>query len=209
MTAISLTRNPPSTSSIALRAAAFIGMVSVAGALALGTGSRPVQAGDPTQGNAACGAWDAAAIETLISLVRGKDDAQLRMLGDAVFRVRRARRNCEAGWTRLACQDYRAIVHTMPGSTALAETNIICASLVTAASGATLPASLATEQSASRRQVPAVANDCEQAVAAYAPDGAMENPGGDPYGFYVFNRAPSVAVEAPGPCTPNTFAQAD
>ncbi|HEX2217100.1 MAG TPA: hypothetical protein VHG27_10485, partial [Xanthobacteraceae bacterium] len=49
-----------------------------------------------------------------VRLVRGKKDADLRQIADAVFRIRRARRNCEAGWRTLACRDYRAVVRTAP-----------------------------------------------------------------------------------------------
>ena len=61
--------------------------------------------------DAACAYWDDAARDSLASLVRGKHDADLRMVGDAVFRMRRARRNCHMGWVNLACLDYYAVIH--------------------------------------------------------------------------------------------------
>jgi hypothetical protein len=68
--------------------------------------------GDASQSRnrqAACAQWDDAAGEAIVRLVQSKSDADLRKLGDAVFRMRRARRNCSAGWFRLACLDYGAI----------------------------------------------------------------------------------------------------
>jgi hypothetical protein len=68
--------------------------------------------------SAPCAAWDDAASEAIVDLVRARRDADLRLVGDAVFRMRRARRNCHMGWTRLACLDYQAIIN---GAPALAE----------------------------------------------------------------------------------------
>jgi hypothetical protein len=59
----------------------------------------------------ACAHWDEAATDALVGLVRGKQDSDLRLVGDAVFRMRRARRNCHTGWIRLACLDYYAVIH--------------------------------------------------------------------------------------------------
>lgn len=57
----------------------------------------------------ACAGWDATARETIAVLVRQPGDAALRQVGDVVFRLRRARRNCAQGWLKVACQDYQAI----------------------------------------------------------------------------------------------------
>jgi hypothetical protein len=57
----------------------------------------------------ACATWDATARETIAALVRQPGDAALRQVGDVVFRLRRARRNCAQGWLKIACQDYLAI----------------------------------------------------------------------------------------------------
>ena len=48
-------------------------------------------------------------------LVKSTRDADLVQVNDAVFRIRRARRNCEAGWVALACQDYHAVAAGIPG----------------------------------------------------------------------------------------------
>jgi hypothetical protein len=58
----------------------------------------------------ACENWDEAARHALARLVHDRSDLAARQLGDSLFRLRRARRNCEAGWVTLACSDYRAIV---------------------------------------------------------------------------------------------------
>jgi hypothetical protein len=42
----------------------------------------------------------------------------LRQLADAIFRLRRARRNCAEGWVGIACRDYQAILRLAPGSAA-------------------------------------------------------------------------------------------
>ncbi len=58
----------------------------------------------------ACTHWDEMAANVVGRLVHESADASLRQAGDALFRLRRARRNCRAGWLALSCQDYHAIV---------------------------------------------------------------------------------------------------
>lgn len=59
----------------------------------------------------ACAQWDGLARESIALRVQnGKRDVDLRQVGDAIFRLRRARRNCDAGWTMLACRDYLAVM---------------------------------------------------------------------------------------------------
>jgi hypothetical protein len=58
-----------------------------------------------------CGDWEPGASEAVGVLVRDPSDATARQASDALFRLRRARRNCRAGWIGLACQDYQAIIH--------------------------------------------------------------------------------------------------
>jgi hypothetical protein len=66
----------------------------------------------------ACAHWDELASEAIVRLVQqGKHDAELRQVSDAVFRMRRARRNCQMNWVGLACHDYHAIVQGVPGIT--------------------------------------------------------------------------------------------
>jgi hypothetical protein len=64
---------------------------------------------------AICAGWDHAAGGAIATLVRGDRDADLRRTSDAVFYMRRARRNCEAGWVNLACGDYHAILRMAKG----------------------------------------------------------------------------------------------
>lgn len=63
----------------------------------------------------ACMQWHLAAGAVVSRLVQSARDADLAQVGDSVFRMRRARRNCEAGWVTLACQDYHAVVASTPG----------------------------------------------------------------------------------------------
>ena len=66
-----------------------------------------------------CVRWDDLASEAIAGFVHdGKRDADLQRASDAIFRLRRARRNCNAGWVTLACQDYQVIIQRVPGFTA-------------------------------------------------------------------------------------------
>lgn len=62
-----------------------------------------------------CMQWHLAAGAVVSRLVQSTRDADLVQVNDSVFRMRRARRNCEAGWVTLACQDYHAVVASTPG----------------------------------------------------------------------------------------------
>ena len=62
-----------------------------------------------------CLQWHLAAGAAVSKLVKSTRDADLLQVNDAVFRIRRARRNCEAGWVTLACQDYHAVAAGIPG----------------------------------------------------------------------------------------------
>jgi Zn-dependent protease with chaperone function len=63
----------------------------------------------------ACARWDEAASDALARLVHDRNDVAARQLGDALFRLRRARKNCSLGWLVVACQDYRAILDSAGG----------------------------------------------------------------------------------------------
>jgi hypothetical protein len=63
----------------------------------------------------ACMQWHLAAGAVVSRLVQSTRDADLVQVNDSVFRMRRARRNCEAGWVTLACQDYHAVAAGAPG----------------------------------------------------------------------------------------------
>jgi hypothetical protein len=65
--------------------------------------------------NPTCEPWDTAASSAVARLVADTSDAAARQLGDSVFRLRRARKNCRVGWINLACQDYRALIRDTAG----------------------------------------------------------------------------------------------
>jgi hypothetical protein len=54
----------------------------------------------------ACEAWDAAASAALKELIADRSEIAAAQLGDAVFRLRRARKNCRHQWLNLARLDY-------------------------------------------------------------------------------------------------------
>ena len=103
-------------STVAYASIGFL-VIAVAAAVALferGAG----RAGAPI--DVACEPWDSVASDAVARLVADSSDAAARQLGDAVFRLRRARKNCRLGWVGLACQDYRAV---MAGTAGAALTN--------------------------------------------------------------------------------------
>jgi hypothetical protein len=65
----------------------------------------------------ACMQWHLAAGAVAARLIQSTRDADLLLVGDSIFRMRRARRNCETGWVALACQDYQAVAAGVPGQT--------------------------------------------------------------------------------------------
>ena len=64
-----------------------------------------------------CMQWHLAAGAVVSRLVQSTRDSDLLQVNDSVFRMRRARRNCETGWVTLACQDYHAVAASLPGYT--------------------------------------------------------------------------------------------
>ena len=80
-------------------------------------GGVPSDAGDAEKQKLArvCMQWHLAAGSVVSRLVQSTRDADLVQVNDSVFRMRRARRNCEAGWATLACQDYHAVAAMTPG----------------------------------------------------------------------------------------------
>jgi len=79
--------------------------------------SATAEGGDAEQQKFArtCLQWHLAAGAVVSRLVQSTRDADLVQVGDAVFRMRRARRNCDSGWVTLACQDYHSVVAGTPG----------------------------------------------------------------------------------------------
>jgi len=62
-----------------------------------------------------CVRWHQAASAAVARLVESTRDSDLRQVNDAIFRMRRALRNCEEGWFSLACQDYHWVARNLPG----------------------------------------------------------------------------------------------
>jgi len=79
---------------------------------------------DPT-----CIAWDTRASEAIVSFVQGsRQDINLKHVSDMIAQMRRARRNCQLGWSHLACEDYRTIVHGALGPRS--DTSLECRSTI-------------------------------------------------------------------------------
>lgn len=96
-------------------AVCFIAIISV---LALVTLQRPFDGEAAAQERPRaqpCAQWDEMAGAAIVQRVREQLD--LKELGDAIFRMRRARRSCDSGWFWLACEDYQAIIDGAPGPT--------------------------------------------------------------------------------------------
>lgn len=72
-----------------------------------------------------CMQWHQAASEVVARLAQSTRDSDLRQANDAIFRMRRARRNCEEGWFALACQDYYSIARNMGGYPAIHEVSLL------------------------------------------------------------------------------------
>jgi len=56
-----------------------------------------------------CATWDRAASARVAQLVGDSSEPAQALLGDALFRLKRARSHCRNGWTMLARQDYGAL----------------------------------------------------------------------------------------------------
>src|SRR5262245_8225170 len=103
------TAHMPTTRRSVARAARRGWLVLAAGGLALmatGTVPHAPQATLSPQ----CAAWDAAASTTLAGLIADQSDVAEARLGDALFRLRRARRNCRHDFVGLARLDYDALI---------------------------------------------------------------------------------------------------
>ena len=85
--------------------------------IALRSSATSADDGDAERHNLAraCMQWHLAAGAVVSRLVQSTRDADLVRVSDSVFRMRRARRNCEAGWVTLACQDYHSVAASVPG----------------------------------------------------------------------------------------------
>jgi hypothetical protein len=98
-----------------LTALAVIVMLVSALSLRSGTTTLAEADADKQRFARACMQWHLAAGAVVGRLVQSTRDADLLQVNDSVFRMRRARRNCDAGWVALACQDYHAVAAGLPG----------------------------------------------------------------------------------------------
>jgi hypothetical protein len=146
-----------------------------------------------------CARWDELASEAIVHLASGKDELLVRQVGDAVFRMRRARRTCQLGWAQLACRDYRAIVQSAPGfSAASPHREFTC---VSAFASITEPMEAADGAESTVKAPPEpgaltlAQQSCARLFALYPPmDEALGNTGGDPFAYHVFNREAELAA---------------
>jgi hypothetical protein len=96
--------------------AALAGICVLVSAVSLRSGATVAEgAADNQRFARTCMQWHLAAGAVVSRLVQSTRDADLVQVNDSVFRMRRARRNCEAGWVALACQDYHAVAAGLPG----------------------------------------------------------------------------------------------
>lgn len=75
-------------------------LILLSGRHSIGTGADP-----------SCEALDAPASEAVARLVHAHASVSQTRLGDAVFRLRRARKNCRHGFAGLARNDYNALLN--------------------------------------------------------------------------------------------------
>lgn len=85
------------------------------GPLAFGAGAPSQDKAEQRQSARTCMQWHLAAGAVLSRLVQSPRDSDLVQVSDSIFRMRRALRNCAAGWVSLACQDYHAVAASVPG----------------------------------------------------------------------------------------------
>jgi hypothetical protein len=74
--------------------------------------SRPEAASQPD-----CAAWDRAASEGIATIISDNRAASELRLDEALLQLRRARKNCRAGWVELAGHDYTSLHRTYPVAT--------------------------------------------------------------------------------------------
>jgi len=99
-----------------LGALVLLSIAAILTTMIFGSGATSNDAsGDRPRLAQSCMQWHLAAGAVVSRLVQSTRDTDLLQVSDSVFRMRRARRNCEAGWFALACQDYRAVAMGAPG----------------------------------------------------------------------------------------------
>jgi hypothetical protein len=93
----------------------LVAMAVLVSAVTFRTGATSQDNAEQRQFARTCMQWHLAAGAVVSRLVQSTRDVDLVQVNDSVFRMRRARRNCEAGWVSLACQDYHAVAASVPG----------------------------------------------------------------------------------------------
>lgn len=84
-----------------------------------------------------CALWDGQASRAIVHKVsESADNVDLKRLGEDLFRMRRARRNCELGLIRAACEDYVALIRETGGaSSEWRGSSLACPAAMTAEPG--------------------------------------------------------------------------
>jgi hypothetical protein len=114
----------------------LLGGLAIGGIVALllvtltGKNSDPVPPVASRDVSRSCVLWHQLAGAAVTELVHSGHDADLLHANDAIFRMRRARRNCQAGWVMLACQDYHAVAAGTVGRAAVPEHLFPCARVI-------------------------------------------------------------------------------
>jgi hypothetical protein len=72
-----------------------------------------------------CASWHRAAGAAFADAVQS-DRVDLRWISDALERLRRARRLCDGGWLRPACEDYQAVIRGAAGGAPEASPTGLC-----------------------------------------------------------------------------------
>jgi hypothetical protein len=85
-------------------------LLGVFGLLSLSYLALPSASEETARLDVRCEGLDRDASQAVARLVRDQDEVVERQLGDAIFRLRRARKNCRIGWLDLARQDYEALL---------------------------------------------------------------------------------------------------
>ncbi len=80
----------------------------LAGAIAVTTMWPRAGSSEPVETR--CESWDQAASTALAGLIGDRSEAADAKLGDALFRLRRARKHCRHGFVSLAKLDYDALL---------------------------------------------------------------------------------------------------
>jgi len=98
------------------RAWLFGGMIAL-GLLFWGTRTTAVVGGRDAAFQANCETWDREASEGIAAIIPDRSAAAELRLDEAVLQLRRARKNCRAGFAATARHDYASLHQTFPSAT--------------------------------------------------------------------------------------------